>query len=119
MTEEGFALWLPICAAQPPNTDLGGAVSAPSGIFPVTGSRLHLDLTMGCRNLDFCAMEKLSTLTMGMMLGYQTSRLLLQTELFIQRTLCSIVHKAFVRGSPLLLCINPVKISFCLLVCVC
>lgn len=99
--------------------DLRGASSAWSGIFTVSGSRLHLDLTMGCKNLDFCAMEKLSTFTMGMMLGYQTLRLLLQTELSIQRKLCSIVHKAFVRGSPLLLCINPAKSSFCLLACVC
>lgn len=45
--------------------DLGGAISARSAIFAVIGSRLHLDSTMGCKNMDFCAAEKSSTFNNG------------------------------------------------------
>lgn len=83
-----------------PNRDPGGASSVPSGIFTGSGSSLHLDVTTGCKNVDFCVMGKLSTFTMEMMGGYQTLGLLLQTELSVQRKLSSIVHQAFVRGSP-------------------
>lgn len=41
---------------QLPNVDLRGAISAQSGIFTITCSSLHLDLTVGCENPDLCAM---------------------------------------------------------------
>lgn len=41
---------------QLPNVDLRGATASQSGTLTVICSSSHLDLTVGCRNLDLCAM---------------------------------------------------------------